>query len=81
MILLWNSSEMTVSLTLIDGDEQWAYAWKAERNLARDMLGYLRDRLAERMLREMQDGLVHRILLRLHPLFHIFQVGIQAVRS
>ena len=47
MILLWNSSEMTVSLTLIDGDEQWAYEWKAERNLARDMLGYLRDRLAE----------------------------------
>ena len=54
MILLWNSSEMTVSLTLIDGDEQWAYEWKAERNLARDMLGYLRDRLAEHS-RSFQD--------------------------
>lgn len=47
MILLWNSSEMTISLTLVNGDKRWSYEWAAERNLARDMLGYLHDRLAE----------------------------------
>ena len=47
MIVLWNSAEMTVQLTLIDGDKRTDYEWAAERNLARDMLAYLRDRLAE----------------------------------
>ncbi|TWP21439.1 hypothetical protein EUA61_01905 [TM7 phylum sp. oral taxon 346] len=47
MIVLWNSAEMTVQLTLIDGDKRTDYEWVAERNLARDMLAYLRDRLAE----------------------------------
>ena len=46
MIVLWNSAEMTVQLTLIDGDKRTDYEWAAERNLARDMLAYLRDRLA-----------------------------------
>ena len=47
MIVLWNSAEMTVQLTLVDGDKRTGYEWAAERNLARDMLAYLRDRLAE----------------------------------
>ena len=47
MIVLWNSAEMTVQLTLIDGDKRTDYEWVAERNPARDMLAYLRDRLAE----------------------------------
>ena len=47
MIVLWNSAEMTVQLTLIDGDKRTDYEWAAERNLARDMLAYLYDRLAE----------------------------------
>ena len=41
MIVLWNSAEMTVQLTLIDGDKRTDYEWAAERNLARDMLAYL----------------------------------------
>ena len=47
MIVLWNSAEMTVQLTLVDGDKRTDYEWVAERNLARNMLAYLRDRLAE----------------------------------
>lgn len=47
MIILWNSAAMTVSCELIDGDETWSYTWEANRTLARDMLTYLRDRLAE----------------------------------
>lgn len=47
MIVLWNSAEMTVQLTLVDGDKRTDCEWAAERNLARDMLAYLRDRLAE----------------------------------
>ena len=47
MIVLWNSAEMTVQLTLIDGDKRTDYEWAAGRNLACDMPAYLRDRLAE----------------------------------
>ena len=47
MILLWNSAAMQVELTLIDGDARYDYEWQAGRELARDMLTYLRDRLAE----------------------------------
>ena len=47
MILLWNSAEMTVAMELVDGERRWSYEWQAERTLARDMLAYLRDRLAE----------------------------------
>lgn len=47
MIVLWNSAEMTVQLTLIDGDKRTDYEWAAERNLACDMPAYLSDRLAE----------------------------------
>ena len=38
---------MTVHLTLIDGDDRYHYDWQAGRELARDMLGYIRDRLAD----------------------------------
>ena len=47
MILLWNSAEMTVQLVLINDEKRVDYAWAAGRSLARDILAYLRDRLAE----------------------------------
>lgn len=47
MILLWNSADMTVAMCLVDGAERHEYTWEAGRSLARDMLAYLRDRLAE----------------------------------
>lgn len=47
MIVLWNSAAMKIELTLVDGDIRYDYEWQADRTLARDMLAYLRDRLAE----------------------------------
>ena len=47
MILLWNSADMKVYLTLIDGDMRQEHEWLAGRELARDMLGFVRDCLAE----------------------------------
>lgn len=47
MILLWNSAAMTVTMSLIDRDNQHDYTWEVGRSLARDMLSYLRDSLAE----------------------------------
>lgn len=47
MILLWDSADMTVHVTFVDGDARYEYEWQAGRELARDMLGYLRDRLTE----------------------------------
>ena len=47
MILLFDSSAMTVTATLVDDTTAHEYAWEAGRTLARDMLAYLRDRLAE----------------------------------
>lgn len=48
MIILWNSAGMVVELTLVDDTgTQTSYEWPAGRTLARDMLAYLRDRLAE----------------------------------
>lgn len=42
---------MLIQITLVGSDEkQTNIEWLAERNLARDMLGYLRDMLAEREL-------------------------------
>ncbi len=38
---------MTVRTILIDSEGTHEYTWEAGRTLARDMLGYLRDRLAE----------------------------------
>jgi len=47
MIVLWDSADMNVSLTLVAGTVRYDYQWQANRSLARDMLAYLRDRLAE----------------------------------
>lgn len=47
MILLWDSAEMTISCELVDGEQNWRYEWEAGRTLARDMLAFLRDKLAE----------------------------------
>ncbi len=47
MILLLDCSAMTVHMTLIDEDRCYDYTWDAERQLARQLLSYLRDRLAE----------------------------------
>lgn len=47
MILLWDSSEMVCRFSLLRGNERYDYEWEAGRSLARDMLAYLRDRLAE----------------------------------
>ena len=47
MILLWKSADMTVRLALVEGDARYDYEWPAGRELARDMLAYLRDRMAE----------------------------------
>ena len=48
MIILWNSAGIVVELTLVDdAGAQTSYEWPAGRTLARDMLAYLRDRLAE----------------------------------
>lgn len=51
MIILWDSSDMRVRITLVDDvAQQVDLEWQADRNLARDMLAYLRDILAERQL-------------------------------
>lgn len=48
MILLWDSSAMTVELTLIGDTDEHTVTWEADRSLARDILTFLRDQLAER---------------------------------
>lgn len=51
MILLWDSADMTVHITLVNEDDMRTNVeWQAERNLARDMLGYLKEMLAARDL-------------------------------
>jgi len=51
MILLWNSAEMNVKITLVsETGEREDLAWQADRNLARDMLAYIRDLLTERTM-------------------------------
>lgn len=47
MIILWNSADMLVETTLVDGATVTRLEWQADRMLARDMLAYLRDRLSE----------------------------------
>ena len=49
-MMFWNSAGMTVELMIEHDDECYQYEWKAERTLARDMLAYVRDRLAEHQL-------------------------------
>lgn len=48
MILLFDSSAMQVELILVgDDSEKVTYTWEANRTLARDMLQFLKDKLAE----------------------------------
>lgn len=48
MILFWDSSDKTVRLRLVDNEYQEEFAWPVDRQLAKDMLAYLRDRFAQR---------------------------------
>lgn len=51
MILLWDSSTMTAQVTLVDDNGvKNMQEWEAGRTLARDMLAFLRDLLAEQSL-------------------------------
>ncbi|MEO7904347.1 MAG: tRNA (adenosine(37)-N6)-threonylcarbamoyltransferase complex dimerization subunit type 1 TsaB [Candidatus Saccharimonadales bacterium] len=47
MILLLDTSTPVCKLTLINGDLRHEYEWQADRTLAKFLLAYLRDRLAE----------------------------------
>ena len=48
MILLWSSATSTARLVLLDnGNPKIEYEWEAGRSLAKEMLSYLRDKLAE----------------------------------
>jgi len=47
MIVLLDTSTPTCRLTLVDGDEQFATEWQAERQLAKGLHAWLRDQLAE----------------------------------
>lgn len=46
MIILLDTSEPVCRLTLVD-DKKYDYRWRADRTLAKGLLGYLRDRLTE----------------------------------
>ena len=46
MIILWDSSTMNVKLIVVSGDVSTAYEWEAGRSLAKDMLAFMRDKLA-----------------------------------
>jgi len=51
MILLWDSSAMTVQITIVGNNgAKNTHEWEAGRTLARDMLAHLRDLLAEQSL-------------------------------
>ena len=50
MILLIDTSTPICQVWLVDGDRRYDYQWEANRSLARDLLAYLRDRLAEHNL-------------------------------
>ncbi len=50
MIILIDTSTSTCYLTLVSDQAQKTYEWEAGRTLARDLLGYLRDRLLEQGL-------------------------------
>jgi tRNA threonylcarbamoyladenosine biosynthesis protein TsaB len=48
MIMLFDSSAMTVELTLVDDSQQkTTYQWEAGRALARDMLQFLKQKLTD----------------------------------
>ncbi len=47
MILLLDTSTAVCRLTLVAGGDRHDYEWQADRSLARHLLQFLRDRLAE----------------------------------
>lgn len=47
MIVLLDTSTPTCRLTLVENDSHYKYTWEAGRELARDLLGFLSDALAE----------------------------------
>ena len=47
MIILIDTSTAECRLSIVDEDRTIEYNWDAGRSLARDLLGYLRDRLGE----------------------------------
>lgn len=47
MILLLDTSTPVCRVTLIDGDTVFSNEWQADRTLAKGLLGYLRDCLAQ----------------------------------
>ncbi len=47
MKLLWNSAAPAATLVLVKDGVLSEYTWQADRQLAKGMLGYLRDRLTE----------------------------------
>ena len=47
MIVLLDTSTPTCRLTLVDGDERFVAEWRAERQLAKGLHAWLRDRLVE----------------------------------
>lgn len=47
MILLLNTATPVCKLTLVDGDSVYEHEWQADRQLAKGLLAYLNDRLAE----------------------------------
>jgi tRNA threonylcarbamoyladenosine biosynthesis protein TsaB len=46
MILLLDTSTPVCRLSLIDGDRRFDSEWQADRELAKNLLGYLREQLA-----------------------------------
>ena len=48
MIVLIDSSTSIFRLTIVKDKQKHSYEWQADRQLAKGILGYLRDRLAER---------------------------------
>ncbi len=47
MILLMDTSTPVCRVMLVDGDATFSYEWQADRQLAKGLLAYLHDRLAE----------------------------------
>ena len=47
MIVLLDTSTPTCRLTLVEGDERFVTEWQAERQLAKGLHAWLRDRLTE----------------------------------
>jgi len=47
MILLLDTSTSLCRLTLVDGEQRFDHEWQADRQLAKNLLGWLNDRLTE----------------------------------